>query len=329
MPALPPATIIDRVLSAISASGAQGTLISSIRSHPRVFRVVRSRLSYDIWVYIWTVTHGGATRSEDEFRIQMTSVQSPLPTNPDGPTILVGWDEERGVFAGFDFLRHQTFTQGSPSVQVPLGVLREAQAAGISIARKSNEEITYAFTPENFLAYAEGAQAYHQEGARAQAVLRQVIAEPQARVDLAQLPAGRRRVIQEVATLSRDSRFRNSVLDAYGHKCAVTGIQLGLLDAAHILAVGAERSHDGITNGLALSPTYHRAYDSALIYLTEDFVMRINLRRAARLRSDGKIDGLDSFERTLGRRIHLPADERLYPDREMIRLSNALRGIGR
>lgn len=283
----------------------------------------------DVWVYIWTVTHGGATRNEEEYRIQMTSVQSPLPANPNGPTVLIGWDEERNVFAGFDFLHHQTFTQGSPSVQVPLGVLREAQQAGISFARKSNEEITYAFTPENFLAYAEGAQAYHQEGARAQVVLRQVIAEPEARVDLAQLPPGRRRVILEVATLSRDSRFKKIVLDAYGHRCAVTGTQLGLLDAAHILAVGADRSHDGITNGLALSPTYHRAYDAALIYLTEDLVMRLNPSRVASLRSAGRIEGLESFERTLGRRIHLPADPRLHPDREMIRLANALRGIGR
>ena len=46
---------------------------------------------------------------------------------------------------------------------------------------------------------------------------------------------------------------------------------LDLVDAAHILPVGAPESIDDIRNGIAIAPTYHRAYDNGLIYLDEDY----------------------------------------------------------
>jgi putative restriction endonuclease len=54
---------------------------------------------------------------------------------------------------------------------------------------------------------------------------------------------------------------------AYGNRCAVTRVQLRLVDAAHILPVGTTGSADHVRNGIALSPTYHRAFDAGLIYL--------------------------------------------------------------
>jgi putative restriction endonuclease len=53
-------------------------------------------------------------------------------------------------------------------------------------------------------------------------------------------------------------------------------MQLRLVDAAHILPVGAVDSTDDVQNGVALSPTYHRAFDNALIFLDENLVMKIN-----------------------------------------------------
>jgi putative restriction endonuclease len=82
-----------------------------------------------------------------------------------------------------------------------------------------------------------------------------------------------------------------------------------------------------VRNGLALSPTYHRAFDNALIFLDEGFVMRINPAKElqlAILRLDG---GLRDFKSYLGKRIHLPPDERQWPEPAMIRRANTFRRI--
>jgi len=95
-------------------------LLAFARS-PRQFRVIPPDGDpFTVWIYIWTVTHGGYPRSTEEFRIQMTGVRSPLALNPDsnGFTILLGWDPNLRVFAGFDISRHRVFTTGSPSCRL-------------------------------------------------------------------------------------------------------------------------------------------------------------------------------------------------------------------
>lgn len=98
------------------------------------------------------------------------------------------------------------------------------------------------------------------------------------------------------------------------------------VDAAHILPVGAPESTDDVRNGIALSPTYHRAYDGGLIYLDDSFVMRINSAKVtelAGLRLDG---GLEAFQAHLGR-VHLPPDRRQWPNAQHIRRANQYRNI--
>src|SRR5438309_2071916 len=130
MPAVRPRELVEAILDAIQDSGAQGSLLSSVTGHPRRFRVSLPKGGLTIWIYVWTVTHGGATRSEDEYRIQMTTVQPPLALNPDGPTLLLGYFPDLGVFTGFDIARHTNFTAGSNSVQVSLSALRAASNFG-------------------------------------------------------------------------------------------------------------------------------------------------------------------------------------------------------
>ena len=48
----------------------------------------------------------------------------------------------------------------------------------------------------------------------------------------------------------RDARFRKNVLVAYGYRCAISGIQLDLVDAAHIIPVEHERGTDELRNGI-------------------------------------------------------------------------------
>jgi putative restriction endonuclease len=259
----------------------------------------------------------------------MTTVSSPLALNPLGPTVLIGYEPSLKLFAGFDLNRHRTFTKGSPSVQIDINAVRDALQDGITFDRKSNNEIAIGIRPDQFVDYVLAAEHLHKYGAQPatfrllqKATSLQDITEP----DVAALAEPRRRIVQTVSRLSRKANFKQQVLQAYDRRCAVTRVQLRLVDAAHILPVGAGDSADVINNGLALSPTYHRAFDNGLIYLTEDHEMRINPVKVADLQALRLDGGIDMFKGPLGK-ILLPPDRAQWPRKEFIRKANAFRGI--
>lgn len=320
------------ILRSFEESGVSAVLISSpAERHPRRFLVPVGGELVEFWIYAWTLTHGGGVkRPADEYRIQMTSVASPLGMNPAGPTLLLGYEPGSGCFAGFDVRKHRVFAGRSPSIQIPITTVRAAAQNGFAFAVKGNEEIAIGLRAEQLLSYALNADLLHDQGADALTVAllqRAAVEETIPPDDLMQLPAERQRVVTRVSRLTRDAGFRRGVVQAYSHTCAVAGIQLRLVEAAHVLPVGVQGSTDAITNGLCLSPTMHVAYDRAFIFLDEEYVMRINPAQRDSLLAEGFGGGLDYFEAVTGRRIHLPRSRSLWPDPAMIRLANEHRGI--
>ncbi|MAY86698.1 MAG: HNH endonuclease [Pseudooceanicola sp.] len=73
----------------------------------------------------------------------------------------------------------------------------------------------------------------------------------------------------------RDVAFRRKVREAYGYRCAMSGLQLRNgggrpeVQAAHIWPVDAKGS-DSVRNGLALSGTLHWMFDRGLITVADD-----------------------------------------------------------
>jgi putative restriction endonuclease len=225
--------------------------------------------------------------------------------------------------------RHSIFTEGSPSVQVDVRTLQQALQDGLSFERKANNEIAIGFRSDQFIYYCQHAVDLHHFGTDVAILpLLERAAERQDIPDqeLIALPQERERIVRETARLARAANFRLQVLQAYDSRCAVTRWQMKIVDAAHILPVAAPESVDDVRNGIALSATYHRAFDSGLIYLDEDLVMRLNRRRAVQLGRDRLGDGLDSLAVSLGR-IHLPPDPHQWPDVRMIRFANRYRNI--
>ena len=331
MPALSATQIVNAIEDAFTDAGASAVLISNIREQPRRFYVVAGEASFPLWVYIWTLTHGGGhARPTDEYRIQLTSVTPPLSQNPDGPTLLLGYEPNTKCFAGFDLRKHKSFSTRSPSIQININSLRDAVRDGFSFARKGNDEIAIGFRPDNILAYSLNSESLHESGADTDVSALLMKAGRLERVtedEKASIPEERRRVVARVSRLARDSDFRRKVIVAYDHKCCVTGLQLRLIDAAHILPVGAENSTDHVTNGLCLSPTYHRAYDRGLIFLTEDRRMLINESKRDDLVRLGLGGGLVQFESCLGREIFLPPDRGQWPNLGYIREANDFRAL--
>ena len=323
--------VIDRaIISALAESQCVALSISSSAAHPRQYAVVRDDQYESIWVYCWTLTPGGRPSLPHEYRIQMTSVGSPLPQNPDGHTLLLGYEPGRRVFAAYDIERHSAFTAGSSSVQVNSGTLNEALQSGLSFETKSNDEIVIGVRSDFLYLYAQQAAVFHEMGqdSRTFAVVQQA-AEAKA-VDesaLAELSENRRKVVQETSRWTRSNSFRRQVLNAYENRCAVTRHQMGSIDAAHILPVKAgAASIDDVRNGISLSPTYHRAFDNGLIFLDTNLEMRLNPAAVAELQGLGLDGGVQEFSGSLGK-IHLPQNAQQRPEPDFITLANEFRGL--
>lgn len=195
--------------------------------------------------------------------------------------------------------------------------------------RKSNDEIAIGIRPDMFMAYAMNATVLHRYGREANVLRllnRAVHQEPLREQEMEVLTQERQRMVNEVRRWSRAAGFKQRVLFAYGNRCAVTRVQLRVVDAAHILPVGAPGSVDHVRNGIALSPTYHRAFDAGLIYLDEQFRMGMNEARMHALEALNLAGGVESFREPLGQ-IFLPPDVNQRPLVDFIRRANALRQI--
>jgi len=253
-----------------------------------------------------------------------------------GHTVLIGYEPRLDAFAGFDIRQHRIFTQGSPSVQININTIREALTIGLSIDHKSNDEIAVGFRGDNFLNYVLNAGLLHRHTVDADTVrLISSLGQIESQEDYlrklidyeeTQEPIERKKVVSEVSRLSRNSNFREKVLRAYNRKCAITGIQLTLPEAAHILPVIAPESNDSVNNGILLSPTYHKAFDKGIIYIDENYFVQPNQVKLSRLKKIGLDGGLSYFMDTLGKVI-LPVNQSAWPNIDFIRKANSFRGI--
>ena len=245
--------------------------------------------------------------------------------------MLLGFEPDRRVFAGFDIARHQVFTGRSPSVQVSVSTLNESLQHGLALQTKSNNEIAIGIRSDMLLFYSEHAGELHSLGKDSSyfdTVNRAVKEREVVESEILSYSQQRQMVLRETARWSRSSTFKKQVLNAYDNRCAVTRRKLKLVDAAHILPVKAgEQSIDNVRNGIALSPTYHRAFDNGLIFLDDGMVMRLNQSAAEDLYRLGLDSGIESFTANLGK-IHLPYNPEQHPDPYFIRLANKYRGLG-
>jgi putative restriction endonuclease len=128
----------------------------------------------------------------------------------------------------------------------------------------------------------------------------------------------RRTVISEIARKYRAADFRKRVLGAYEHRCAACGIQLKLIDAAHIIPVAAPSSTDETRNGIALCKLHHHAFDRNLISFDVNYKIEVSDLEVSNLSAANLIGGLSEFKQNLRTAIFLPNDRRDYPPAEYI-----------
>jgi putative restriction endonuclease len=306
--------LFDIVTQAISDSGWEARVLGRI--HPFQFLISRDEVTENIRVYIWNITHGGGSaRAADEYRIQLTGVDG-IETGARYRTLLLGWDMRHRVFAGWNASRYETFG-ASPSLQVRDGILRSASQQGLAIQPKETDaqgnvtEVVVAFRPDFFGVYAENLDNYHQPRlSRREAVLLERVATPRPPTDeeLALLSEERRHVIRQIQQAVRNGRFRRIVIEAYNYRCAICGLDLGIIHAAHIIPV-EEVGTDEADNGIALCPNHHAAFDRDIIIIRDNYTIVLNHRRTAEL--PRLLSGIQN--------ITVPQDTRLQPRPEYLR----------
>ncbi len=113
------------------------------------------------------------------------------------------------------------------------------------------------------------------------------------------------------------AHFRKDILAAYAARCCVCELrERPLLDAAHIIPDRLPEGVATVTNGLAMCPIHHRAYDQNLLLVTEGYRVEIQEDRLAHAGSEPTKRMLLDYQ---GRRIWLPKNEALHPDPAFLR----------
>lgn len=114
----------------------------------------------------------------------------------------------------------------------------------------------------------------------------------------------------------RDIAFRRKVREAYGFRCAFSGIQLRNgggrpeVQAAHIRPV-EDGGSDSVRNGLALSGTLHWMFERGLIAVADDMTILVSRNKVP----------ADVVDRLIvpGRKLMEPNEHRHRPSRALLR----------
>jgi putative restriction endonuclease len=327
MPKLSKEQLLDCFVRAVEIAGwSVGVIGTSL--HPFTLHLYRDYDTLNVLLYIWNITHGGRKRPQDEYRVQVTGVSSIEPP-AEYKTLILGYWEAQDVFAAWDVNFHAGPSSFSPSLQIREHYLLAAVENGFAVCPKEQGELAIALSPSFLVTYCRNLEGLHAAGALPQEVDALThIAEQGTidEVDLSPLPEPRQRIVRTIAQNYREASFRRRVLTAYSYACAVCGLQLKLVDAAHIIPVYDPQSNDETSNGICLCALHHRAMDRAIIAIDPDYRILVNEAEIKRLTREGLGGGADWFISNLAKVIRTPPERTQRPNRDYLRTALQLRG---
>ncbi|WP_129793961.1 hypothetical protein [Sphingosinicella sp. CPCC 101087] len=152
--------LIRRAMDSIAADGWTVTPLTKGGTHPARFTMESEGVRHTVRLYIWNLSHGGKSRSASEFRIQVTGIDGFEP-EPGGRTLILGWSDDFGVFAGFDVQHRLGKLGASPSIQITAATLKSAGADGGALQDKTKGEWAVALRPDKLGRYAQHLSTVH------------------------------------------------------------------------------------------------------------------------------------------------------------------------
>lgn len=327
MPKLSKEQLLDYFVRAVEVAGWSVGVIGT-PLHPFTLHLYRDYDTFNVLLYIWNITHGGRNRPKDEYRVQVTGVSS-IEQPPEYKTLILGYWEAQDVFAAWDVNFHAGPSSFSPSLQIREQYLLAAVENGFAVCPKEQGELAIALSPSFLVTYCRNLEGLHTAGALPQEVDALThIAEHGVidEVDLSPLPTPRQRIVRTIAENYREASFRRRVLTAYSHACAVCGMQLKLVDAAHIIPVYDPQSNDETSNGICLCALHHRAMDRAIIVIDPDYRILVNEPEIERLSREMLGGGADLLKSNLAKVIRTPPEKAQRPNRDYLQTALQIRG---
>jgi putative restriction endonuclease len=283
------------------------------------------------YVFIKNVHESGDGRgNQDECRIQVSKSKNfNEAMNSSTDVIVLGYFADEKVFAAWNpFLMRDRFNQKKQiSLYSRFSVQKEAARDKIATYRDTNDQSVISFIPDYLGLYLENLNSIH---LLSDLELVQLVEQSDSlNNDNAdgELDTSEGKLTITHARQKRDPNFRRKVYDAYNNKCAMCGIGLELIEAAHIVPHSHEKGTDEIDNGMGLCALHHTAYDRSLIYFDEELNILINENKMEYLEKVGLDSGIRKFEKLAFDKIQVPENHTLRPNIGNIKIANQTRGI--
>jgi len=286
------------------------------------------------FIFIHNVHDSGIGRdNSDECRIQVNRTDNFIAAKNTGkPVLFFGYFADLNIFTAWNprLLTERINQRQIVSVYSRFSTLKKAKVQGVAVYKDTNDQIIPSFRPEYLGLYLENFDDFHRYEEN---ILLNLITESDKKKEVEEGNIGSVNLeghdfVVTHTRLRRDPLFRGKVLDAYNYRCAICGIQLELVEAAHIVPHSKTEGTDEISNGVCLCSLHHNAYDNGLIYIAEDLSININKEKISYLEKIKKDGGYRKFvELQLDNKIQLPSSHIYYPSVENIKLANTIRGV--
>lgn len=283
------------------------------------------------YVLIKNVHESGDGRvNQDECRIQVSKTGNFYDAlNSRTDVIVLGYFADEKVFTAWNpFLMRDRFNlKQTISLYSRFSVQRKATIDKISTYRDTNGQSIISFLPDYLGLYLENLSHIHllNDEELLSLVNNSDKLNTTNQNGFSDFPEGHLTITH--TRYKRDPRFKSIVYSAYDNRCAMCGIQLELIEAAHIVPHSHEKGTDEIGNGISLCALHHTAYDRSLIYFDHEFNILINESKMDYLQKVGLDSGFRKFQGLAFDKIQLPANYTLRPKIENINIANQTRGI--
>ncbi len=286
----------------------------------------------DLYITIKNIHDSGRGRgNDDESRIQIQKTNNYLAAKNSGkPVLFLGYFADLNVFTAWNpFIQTERINlRRTVSLYTRFSVLQKAVTQGIAVYSDNDAQKVISFKPEYLGLYLENYANMHQAD---EVSLLELIKKSDNTAETEEV--GKAYNIEKQAyvithkVFKRDQMFKRIVGEVYNSRCAFCGIQLELVEAAHIIPHAHPQGTDDPSNGICLCALHHTAYDRGLIYFDEEYKIKINIEKSNYLTKIGKDGGMQKFLNLQFELFTLPNSRVHYPTKETIMLANNLRGI--
>lgn len=278
---------------------------------------------------------GSGRTNPDEWRIQLQSSikRTQLERHSQGVICLyIGFFPDGKVFSAWEPDRVRSLnSDGTGSVYIPNSDQQVVSEQGFAL-RFVNATLLKRLSPEISLPinclgmYIENHVAFQK--AENAASMASLLKTNEAVVIFDQITTETAKEIEEVRqreklvttrlAFTRDPKFRQAVMQAYGGSCCICGRQLLLVQAAHIIPHSHHDCLNHVSNGLALCIEHHRLYDDALLLPTSNQLLHLNENRVEHLQNIGQDAGIDQLRNLSKTTYKVPEHGASQPNNEFL-----------